>query len=147
MSLFGDLRDPWDVDAIVRLRLSSSLAHVFQRAKGRLDIDATRFEAALEHIRARKQDPGVFARYYDLIFALTSDQIAKANILLDEIVERAVGPASYFEIVPYALQHLGPDYERFPRLLFAEYSQTNPMASPSDSQSLASTRMLEEAIE
>ena len=147
MSLFGDLRDPWDIDATVRLRLSSSLAHIFHRAKGRLDIDATRFEAALEHIRARKQDPGVFARYYDLIFALTSDQIAKANILLDEIIERAVGPASYFEIVPYARQHLGPDYERFPRLLFAEYSQTNPMASPSDSQSLASTQMLKEAIE
>ena len=48
MSLFGDLRDPWDIDAIVRLRLSSSLAHVFQRAKGRLDVDATRLEAALK---------------------------------------------------------------------------------------------------
>jgi hypothetical protein len=112
-----------------------------------LDIDATRFEAALEHIRARKQDPGISARYYDLIFALTSDQIAKARILLNEIIELAFGPASYFEIVPYARQHLGPDYERFPRLLFAEYSQTNPMASPSDSQSLSSTQMLKEAIE
>jgi len=146
VSLFGDLGDPWDIDETVRLRLNTSLAHIFQRAKGRLDIDKTRFEAALEHIRARKQDPGVFARYYDLIFALTSNQIAEANILLGEIIERAVGPA-YFGIVPYARQHLGPDYERFPRLLFAEYSQTNPMASPSDSQSLASTQMLKEAIE
>ena len=79
MSLFGDLGDPRDLDATVRLRLSSSLAHIFQRAKGRLEIDAARFEAALEHIRARKQDPGVFARYYDLISALTSNQMADAN--------------------------------------------------------------------
>jgi hypothetical protein len=147
VSLFGDLGNPRDIDATVRLRLSSSLAHIFQRAKGRLDVDAIRFEAALQHIRVRKQDPGVFARYYDLISDLTSNQIAKANFLLDEIIERAAGPASYFEIVPYARQHLGPDYERFPRLLFAEYSQTNPMASPSDSQSAASTRMLKEALE
>ena len=82
MSLFGDLGDPRDIDAAVRLRLSCSLAHIFQRAKGRLDVDAARFEAALGHIRARKQDPGVFARYYDLISALTSNQIAEANILL-----------------------------------------------------------------
>jgi hypothetical protein len=146
VSLFGDTGDSRDIDATVRLRLASSLAHISQRAKGRLDIDAARFDAALEHIRARKQDPGVFARYYDLITALTSNQIVSANLLLDEIIERAAGPASYFEIVPYARQHLGPDYERFPRLLFAEYSQTNPMASPSDSQSAESTRMLEEAI-
>ena len=59
----------------------------------------------------------------------------------------AEGPAASFTIVPYTRQRLGPDYERFPRLIFAEYSQTNPMQSPSDLQSAASTRMLEEAIE
>ena len=59
----------------------------------------------------------------------------------------AEGPAASFAIVPYARQRLGPDYERFPRLIFAEYSQTNPMQSPSDLQTAASTRMLEEAIE
>ena len=74
MSLFGDLGDPRDIDAAVRLRLSRSLAYILQKAKGRLDVDAARFEAALENIRTRKQDPGVFARYYDLISALTSNR-------------------------------------------------------------------------
>ena len=147
MSLFGDLGDPRDIDATVRLRLASSLAHIWQRAKGRLDVDGARLESALEHIRARPQDPGVFARYYDLISAVTSNQIADANRLLDEIIERAAGPEPYFEIVAYARQYLGPDYERFPRLLFAEYSRTNPMASPADSESAMSTRMLQEAID
>lgn len=59
----------------------------------------------------------------------------------------AEGPAATFTIVPYTRQRLGPDYERFSRLIFAEYSQTNPMQSPSDLQSAASRRTLEEAIE
>ena len=147
MSLFGDLGAPQDIDATVRLRLKDSLAHIFRRADGRLEIEENRFEATLEHIRARRQDPGVFARYYDLIFALSSGQIDEANILLNEIVERALGSESSFKIVPYAPHNLGTDYERFPRLLFSEYSQTNPMATPLDSQSLASTQMLEQAID
>ena len=71
---YEPLRRPWrsrDIDATVRLRLASSLAHILQRAKGRLDVDRARLESALERIRARPQDPGVFARYYDLISAET----------------------------------------------------------------------------
>ena len=147
MSLFGDLGDPRDIDAAVRLRLSRSLVYILQKARGRLDVDAARFEAALENIRSRQQDPGVFARYYALISALTSNRIGAANVLLQEIVVLTEGPVASFTIVPYARQVLGPDYERFPRLIFAEYSQTNPMRSPSDLQTTASTRMLEEAIE
>ena len=147
MSLFGDLGDPRDIEAAVRLRLSRSLAYILQKAKGRLDVGAARFETALENIRTRQQDPGLFARYYDLISALTSSEIGEANVLLQEIVVLAEGPAASFAIIPYTRQRLGPDYERFPRLIFAEYSQTNPMHSPSDLQSAASTRMLEEAIE
>ena len=147
MSLFGDLRDPRDIDAAVRLRLGRSLAYILQKAKGRLDVDIARFEATLENIRTRTQDPGLFARYYDLISALTSNQIAEANALLEEIVVLAEGPATSFAIAAYTRHRLGPDYERFPRLIFAEYSQTNPMQSPSDLQSALSTQMLEEAIE
>lgn len=146
MSLFGDLGDPRDIDVAVRLRLARSLAYILHKAKGRLSVHAARFEAALENIRAREQDPGVFARYYDLISTVTSNQIAEANVLLEEIVVLAAGPAVSFTIVPYTRQILGSDYERFPRLIFAEYSQTNPMQSPSDLQSAASTRMIEEAI-
>ena len=146
MSLFDDLRNPRDIDATVRLRLVGSLAHIFERAKSHLDIDPGRFEVAIKHIQTKKQDPGVFARYYDLIFAVTSNRIATANTLLDELIEHAARPA-HFSIVPYTQQGLGPDYDRFPRLLFAEYSETNPMASPSEAQSTASTQMLREAIE
>jgi hypothetical protein len=147
VSLFGDLGDPRDIDAAVRLRLTHSLAYILQKAKDRVEVDAVRFEAALENVRARQQDPGLFARYYDLISALSSNRIAEAKVLIEEIVMLTEGPATTFTIVPYTRQHLGSDYERFPRLIFAEYSQTNPMQSPSDLQAATSTWMLDEAIE
>jgi len=147
VSLFGDLGDPRTLDTAVRSRLSSSLAYISQRAKDRLEFNEARFEAGLERIRTRRQDPGVFARYYDLISAVTSNRFADANILLSEIVERAEGPEVAFAVEPYTQQHLGDDYERFPRLIFAEYSHTNPMSSPSNAQSATSTRILEEALQ
>ena len=146
MSLFGRLENPRDIDAAIRTRLASSLAHIFGRAESHVSVDRVRVEAALEHIRSHKQDPGVFARYYDLIFAITSNQIAKADTLLEEIIERSAHPAS-FAITPYNRKSLGSDYDRFPQLLFSEYSSANPMASPSKVQAAAWTEMLHGALE
>jgi hypothetical protein len=146
VSLFGRLQNLRDIDAAVRTRLASSLAHVFGKAEGHLSIDRVRVEVALEHIRSHKQDPGVFARYYDLVFAITANQLVKANALLDEIIELSADSAS-FAITPYNRQSLGSDYDRFPQLLFSEYSPANPMASPSEAQAAAYTEMLHAALE
>jgi hypothetical protein len=146
VSLFGRLENVHDIDAAVHMRLASSLAHIFDRAESHLSFDRARVEAALERIRSHKQDPGVFARYYDLIFAITASQIAKADTLLDEIIERSANPVS-FAITPYNRQSLGTDYDRFPKLLFSDFSSTNPMASPSAAQAAAWTEMLHEALE
>jgi hypothetical protein len=143
--LFGDLGDPRDLDAAVRSRLADSLSHIFDRAKDHLRVGEASFEKCLAHIRMTRQDPGVFARYYDLVFAIRDNQIAAANDLIEDLMERAGGPVS-FAIVPYAPQALGTDYDRFPRLVFAEYSDTNPMSAPSTEQAAASTQALEEAI-
>ena len=145
MGLFGELGNPRDIDAVVRAQLADSLAHIVSKAGSYLEVDRGRFDAALEQIRARKQDPGVFARYFDLIFAVNSNQFANANTLLEELIERASEPV-FFAIVPYTREVLGSDYDRFPGLLFAEFTKANPMASPSQSQSAASTQMLREAI-
>jgi hypothetical protein len=146
VSVFGRVENLRDIDAAIRTRLASSLAHVVGKAKGHLSIDRVRVEAALEHIRNHRQDPRVFARYYDLVFAITANQVAKAHALLDEIIELSADPAS-FAVTPYNRQTLGSDYDRFPKLLFSEYSPTNPMANPSDAQAAAYAKMLYEALE
>jgi hypothetical protein len=145
MGLFGDIGDPQDIDAVVRAQLADSLAHIVSKAANYLEVDRGRFDVALEQIRTRKQDPGVFARYFDLIFAVQANRFADATTLLAELIERASRPVS-FAIVPYTRELLASDYDRFPELLFAEFSSANPMASPSQSQSAASTQMLGEAI-
>ena len=145
VGLFGDFGAPRDIDAVVRAQLADSLVHIVSKAGSYLEVDRGRLDAAVEQIRARKQDPGVFARYFDLIFAVNANQFATANTLFAELIERAAEPVS-FAIVPYTRGELGSDYDRFPELLFAEFSNVNPMASPSQSQSAASTQMLHEAI-
>lgn len=145
MSLFGELEKPEDLDATVRLRLADSLAHIFERAHDRLDLDAPRFESAKDRIRSQRQDPGVFARYYDAVFAIGANDLPLAKALLEELAERAHQPVS-FEIAAYA-PGLGSDYERFPRLLFAEYSKASPMASPTPGETASFTRHVAEAID
>lgn len=143
--LFGNVGDPRDIDAVVRAQLADSLVHIVSQAAAYLEFDRERFDIAIEHICARQQDPCVFARYFDLIFAVNANRFAEANTLLLEMLECATQPVS-FAIVPYTREQLGSDYDRFPRLLFAEFSNANPMASPSQAQSEASTQMLREAI-
>lgn len=145
MGLFSGLAAPRDIDAVVRAQLADSLVHIVNKAGSYLEVDRGRLDAAVERIRVSKQDPGVFARYFDLIFAVNANQFANANTLFDELIERASQPVS-FAIVPYTKEQLGSDYDRFAELLFAEFSNVNPMASPSQSQSIASTQMLREAI-
>ena len=146
MSVLGDLGDPRVLDADVRRRLAQSLAHIFSQAEGPLDLDKARCEAALECIRSSRQNPGVFSRYYDLIFAIRANQLAAARELMSELLEIVAQPAP-FAIVPYAPESLGSDYDRFPRLIFAEYSKINPMAPLSDEQRSDSREMLRSAME
>jgi hypothetical protein len=146
LSLFGELGKADGADAAVRAQLAASLAHIHDRAKGQLQLDEACFQAALGHIRAHRQDPGIFARYYDVVFAIGANQLEKANSLLNEIVERASAPV-HFEIIPFSEEQLGEDFERFPRLIFAEFSSVSPMVSPSRAQARASVQAMQEALD
>ena len=106
MGLFGDLAAPRDIDAVVRAQLADSLVHIVNKAGSYLDVDRGRLDAALEQIRVSKQDPGVFARYFDLIFAVNANQFANANTLFDELIARTTQPVS-FAIVPYTRNNSG----------------------------------------
>jgi hypothetical protein len=143
--LFAGLGNPWDIEAEVRARLADSLTYVFDQAEPYLTVERARVEAAASRIRASKQDPGVVARYFDLIFAIEANRFAEADKLLSELIERTSRPAS-FAIVPYARDQLGSDYERFPALLFAEFTAANPMASPPPARAAAAVQQMRDAI-
>lgn len=145
MTLFRDFQNPQAIDASVRAQLADSLAYVFSQAESHLAVDRERFYSAVEQIRLRKQHPGVFARYFHLISAVNANQFSNAHTLLEELIDRASEPVS-FQIVAFTKEEIGSDYERFPELLFAEFSNVNPMASPSQSQFETATRNFREAI-
>lgn len=144
--MFAGLAAPHDIEATVRSRLADSIAHVAERAGQRLSIDRARLDRALGRIRQTRQDPGTFARYFDLVLAVTAGDFGLASRLVEEIVERADAPIE-FAIVPYDRSILGDDYERFARLLFSEFSGANPMARPTDARFATTSRALGEALE
>ena len=100
MGMFADVGSPADIDAVVRAQLADSIAHIADRASHRLKVSCERIDAALSAIRAAKQDPGVFARYYDLVPAVLTGDFELADKLLAEIADLATQPAT-FAIVSY----------------------------------------------
>ena len=145
VGFFRDLGDPRIIDAKVRAQLADSLTYIVSAAETYLEIDQAQFVASVERIRRTRQDPGVFARYFDLVFAINQNKFADASALLTELIERTSQTTS-FAIVPYSREELGSDYDRFSGLLFAELADINPMEPPSQSQATASAQMLREAI-
>jgi hypothetical protein len=144
--LFGSLPAPEEIDATVRSRLADSLMHIVDRAGTRLTVDETRFKNAVSQIRGGRQDPGVFARYYDLVSLLMANRLASASSMLDDLLDRATRPVQ-FEILPYDKQRLGPDYDRFPQLLFAEFSHVNPMDQPAAPRAVEAISAVQDAIQ
>jgi len=145
MQLFSEFGPPRQLDAVVRAQLADSLSYIVDKAAGHLQVDRAGCAAALASIRTRRQDPGVFARYFDLIFAVNANRFAHADTLLGELIARTAEPVA-FAIVPYARDRLGSDYDRFADLLFAESAGANPMASPPAAQSASADDMLRKAI-
>ena len=144
--MFADLADPQAIDQAVRARLADSIDHIADRADRFLRLDRSGLEKALDQIRHKRQDPGVFARYFELVPAVTSGDFTLADRLIAEIVGLA-HKSMAFAIVPYDEATLGDDFERFPRLLFSEFSDANPMATPGHDLFAGSAKRLHEAIE
>jgi hypothetical protein len=144
--MFQSDTDPQRLDQTMREQLSQSLEYIFDTIRNRLDIDLNQCDRASEIIRTNKVSPKIFARYYDLVFAVNADNFTLAQRLVDEILS-ILNDSVQFEIIPYSKIVLGDDYERYPRLVFTNYSSNNPMDSPNQDLCAAHTEKLELAIE
>ena len=144
--MFQTDADPQHLDQMMREQLSQSLEYIFDTVKNRLAIDLKQSDQALKIIRTNKVSPKVFARYYDLVFAINAENLILAQQLIDELLNILNKPA-HFEIIPYTNEALGDDFERFPRLVFTSYSTTTPVGSPDQSSYRDHKEKLKQAIE
>ena len=102
------------LDQGMREHLAGSLERIGVMAGAVLnDVDLA---PVLAHIRAHRVDPGVFARYYDLVFALQSADYDTARTLWLQIASLAASAAE-LKLVAFGPKALGEDAERFTRLL------------------------------
>src|SRR4051794_27644283 len=129
--LLGNLPPPEQLDATVRSRLAKSLEYIVGKAESFVQADPKTMARACQKIRSSRQDPGIFARYFDLGFAVSSNRFEEADRLLCEIANLA-GQSPEFEILPFSHVAIGDDFERFQRLLFAESPEVGPLVTPAD---------------
>ena len=102
------------LDQGMREDLAASLERIGSMAAAVLPGEGRLGEAA-GHIRSHRIEPGVFALYYDLVFALQNRDFAAAADLWNKLMARAAAePQS--RLMRYRPTHLGEDAERFQRL-------------------------------
>jgi HEXXH motif-containing protein len=87
----------------------------------------------LSEIRAHRVVPGVFGRYYDLVFACAAERHDDAQKLLHEIVQLS-RERPQFAILPYTEDALGADTERYARLLSLEVESLVALTAPKDDE-------------
>ncbi len=99
------------LDMSMRDDLAKSLERLHSRAQSVLPREPG-VERIVGNLRTRRVRPGVFARYYDLITALQKQDWAASAQLWNEIAAASEDQAR-FDILPFNVQALGDDAERF----------------------------------
>ena len=119
-----------DLDQGMREDLAASLAKIAAMTAGVLPQEPG-LEAALGHIRGHRIEPGVFALYYDLVFALQASDLATAAPLWSELLRRA-GSEPAPGLLRFGPRELGADAERLSRLLTIGSARPPEFCDPSD---------------
>ncbi len=103
------------LDEAMREDLADSLDSLGVMAAAVLPDDVD-MPSALARLRTRRVAPGVFARYYDLVFALQRRAYPEAAALWREIASLAEETPG-LQVIPYETRVPGSDCERFDRLI------------------------------
>lgn len=123
--------DPVELDQAMRDDLAESLTYLGQEAGDHLGVSTEEWTDAIAQIRAHPLVPGVFARYYELVFAL-NDAPASAPEFARGIVERAPQHAEQ-AVVPFTSAGLDDDPRLYEHMI-ALGSPDLQFAPPSDDQ-------------
>jgi HEXXH motif-containing protein len=125
----GSQLSPLALDAAMREALADSLAHIHSAAAKSMDVSDEACAACLSAIKRHRVEPGLFGRYYDAVFALQERHYAEAGKLFREIAALADQEPS-FNVVPFTGAALGPDRERYARLIGLETEAAAALTAP-----------------
>ncbi len=103
----------------MRMALAESLEYISDVAAGQVNVANVDVALGLSEIRAHRISPGVFARYYDLVFALQGRRYLEAAGLYREIFDISFQQPSLTPL-PFTVEALGADKDRYARLLSME---------------------------
>ena len=118
-----------DLDQAMRDSLAKSLIHIYEVAGQRMSAPDIGLDESLSEIRAHRVSPGVFGRYYDLVFAVHEERYEHGRVLLQDIIQLA-SERPIMAALPFSEEALGPDAERYARLLGLETNSQAAFAAP-----------------
>src|SRR5690242_1561379 len=118
----------------MRAALAESLTHIYSVAAEHMNLGDADVAGGLSEIRAHRVHPGVFGRYYDLVFALQGDRHDDAGALFREIIDRA-SDRPVFAVLPFSDNALGAaDKERYTRFLSLDAESAIALRTPDTSE-------------
>lgn len=111
------------LDAAMRASLADSLEYICQILKFATRCSDISLEELSLQVRTHRVSPGVFGRYYDLVFAARQQQHAMVIDLWREIVDLASCEPK-LSVLPFTNDALGQDLSRYSRLLGLNQAST-----------------------
>jgi HEXXH motif-containing protein len=132
----SSILSPLALDTAMRTALADSLAHIHAVTAESINLTDVLLASGMSAIKAHRVAPGVFGRYYDLVFAVHAKRYEDASALFHEIVALSAKQPG-FAALPFTEQALGADKERYARLLGLEAGSAAALSSPAHEDWLA----------
>jgi HEXXH motif-containing protein len=129
----SSLTSPHALDIGMRNSLAESLAHIHTAAARHIGCGDVDMAGMLAQIRAHRVKPGLFGRYYDLVFAVRARRYNDAGTLFREIVALAA-EQPVLTVAPFTEQALGTDKARYARMVDAETGVSAHLTAPASHQ-------------
>ena len=76
----------------MRFRLAETLEYVFNEVGDDLGVPLDKVLSIIEQIKSGPQSPHIFGAYYDLVFALENEELERARLMAEEILDRSASP-------------------------------------------------------
>lgn len=113
----------------MRSSLAESLAHVYSAFGAKLNTSASDVDTMIANIQTHRVRPGVFGRYYKLVFAIQNGKLDQAQELFRQLISSVEHEPS-FSVAPFTDAALGPERQLYGDLIDPDPGDTPWILSP-----------------